>query len=225
MTLIIGDCHGRYNDYKKITESTDCSIQLGDFGFKYDILKDIDSVQHRIFGGNHEYYPELFKIPHNLGHFGLRKLDSLSFYFIRGGHSIDKTQRILGFDYFEEEELNFEQAAECINDFAYTKPDIVLSHECPMSVERELFKDRSFVRSWGYPDNWNSYTSKILQYCLMNHRPKLYLFGHFHSFRDQVINGTRFICLPELATCEVSISNSQVEVSNIFVPNSSSDYK
>ena len=60
--LIIGDVHGKVNEYWKILQKWDkrhCSIQVGDFGFKKQHewhLKNIDFSQHQINFGNHDDY-------------------------------------------------------------------------------------------------------------------------------------------------------------------------
>lgn len=36
------------------------------------------------------------------------------------------------------------------------------------------------------------------------HRPKVWVFGHYHIDKDFELNGTRFICLNELSTIDVS---------------------
>lgn len=41
------------------------------------------------------------------------------------------------------------------------------------------------------------------------HKPKLWLFGHWHMPFDEVVSGTRFICLAELATIDVDIETME----------------
>jgi hypothetical protein len=40
----------------------------------------------------------------------------------------------------------------------------------------------------------------------IGHKPKLWIFGHWHVPFDEVIAGTRFICLPELAYIDIDTS-------------------
>ena len=42
------------------------------------------------------------------------------------------------------------------------------------------------------------------------HQPKLWLFGHWHTPFDETVDGTRFVCLPELATIDIDIENGGV---------------
>lgn len=50
-----------------------------------------------------------------------------------------------------------------------------------------------------------SQTRTMLQKMFEEHKPELWIFGHHHKSKDEVINGTRFICLDELETFEIEI--------------------
>jgi hypothetical protein len=43
-----------------------------------------------------------------------------------------------------------------------------------------------------------------------NIQPKLWIFGHWHVPFDYVHEGTRFICIPELAMVDVDIESASV---------------
>lgn len=55
--LVIGDVHGKINEYWKLINKYNIdSIQLGDFGFKRHHnwhLENVDSSKHKINFGNH----------------------------------------------------------------------------------------------------------------------------------------------------------------------------
>lgn len=198
--LIIGDVHGKVDAYKKIVESyPGGTIQVGDFGFKekHDWhMNNIDPEKHKINFGNHDYYPYLWK-PHSTGNFTYRaanyiNLPNKSLMTIRGADSIDQMFRTDGVDWFKEEEMNYKEWNGCFELYTQRKPQIIISHECPKAVRDHLFG------IWE-----NSGTSKALQQCFEIHQLELWIFGHHHESKDEVINGTRFICLAELETFEI----------------------
>jgi len=190
--LIIGDVHGKIDNYWEILQKWDkkyCSIQVGDFGFAKQHewhLKNIDYSQHRINFGNHDDYSFLGE-PHSLSHWSYefeRKLMT-----VRGAYSIDKAVRTENIDWWSNEELSYEQMQRAIDMFTQYKPKIMITHDCPHEARENLF---------GITDK--SLTTNGLQAMFENHQPDLWVFGHHHKSKNEVINGTRFICLAELET-------------------------
>lgn len=196
MITLIGDLHSNYKDYLQIVSEAQYSIQLGDFGFNYECLSNVDKTHHRFLKGNHDNYA--LKTKHELGDFGSIKMDGRNLFFIRGGHSIDQKHRRPYFEYFPNEELNYKEGMKCIGAFKKAKPKIVISHECPQSVSRRLFTHRGLLRSYGYDDNWDSSTSILLQSCFEEWQPEQWFFGHYHSFRQCLHGKTTFTCLPAI---------------------------
>lgn len=207
---LISDVHGNidkpnnrglcYFDRIKYCEH---SIQLGDMGFDYSALKDVDPEQHRFFKGNHDYYSGS-GVPHELGDFGSIFIDDLSFFFIRGAFSIDRKRRFAYHDWFPEEQLSYRQCCDCIELYQEIKPDFVLSHTCPTEVALHIGEpDR--LRNWGFdPHNFKEETTqRLLQTLFEIHKPTVWCFGHFHMNVDKVIKGTRFICREELGYVSV----------------------
>lgn len=197
---VIGDPHGHLNEYKEITDQCDFSISVGDFGFKKQIRwhqaniyarNPFEYKGHFNNGGNHDYMPEMGCMPY-LGHYCY--LDEIQLFTVRGANSIDKHLRTEGIDWFADEELNFNQQLAAYDKYIETKPRIVISHDCPQEVMEHFF---------GYKEK--SQTRTMLQHMFENNQPDLWLFGHHHSKRDKVINGTRFICLSELETLNLEL--------------------
>ena len=190
--LVIGDVHGKVNEYWKILQKWDkrhCSIQVGDFGFKKQHewhLKNIDFSQHQINFGNHDDYSFLHE-PHSLSNwsygFESKKMT------VRGAFSIDKSYRTENVDWWQNEELNYEEMQNAIDFYNFNKPKIMITHDCPDYARRYLFGIRD-----------KSITSNGLQQMFENHQPDVWIFGHHHRSKNEVINGTRFICLAELET-------------------------
>lgn len=188
--LVIGDVHGKINEYwKLINEYNIDSIQVGDFGFKRHHnwhLENIDSSKHKINFGNHDDYTYLDK-PHSLSDFTY--FDKKKLMTVRGAYSIDKHLRTENLDWWANEELNYEEMQNAIDFYNLNKPKIMITHDCPQSIKESLFniKDKSI-------------TSNGLQIMFESHQPDIWVFGHNHTSKNEVINGVRFICLKELET-------------------------
>ena len=186
--VIIGDVHGKVNQYWKIVKKLkENSIQLGDFGFKKEhdwFLKNIDFRTHRINFGNHDDTTYLSK-PHSLGDYSFYN----DVFTVRGAYSIDKYKRIENKDWWSNEELNYHEMQAAIDYYIKVKPKIVVTHDCPQSV-REYFFDIED----------KSLTSNGLQVMFENHQPDIWLVGHHHSAITSFIGKTKFICLEELET-------------------------
>lgn len=188
--LIIGDVHGRINDYWKLVNTyKGSSIQVGDFGFKKQhdwFLKNIDYTRNRINFGNHDDYSFLHK-PHSLSNWSYDP--RIELMTVRGAYSIDKAQRTENIDWWANEELNYVEMQDAIDFYNVNKPKIMITHDCPDQVRRYLF---GIVNK--------SITSNGLQSMFEDHQPDLWIFGHHHRRKEEIINGTKFICLEELGT-------------------------
>ena len=194
--LIIGDVHGKLQDYKKIVDSyKGLTIQLGDFGFREHHqwhLENLTSCRHRIIFGNHDDYSFLNEA-HSYGNFSFfQSEDDSVIMTIRGAYSIDKAYRIEGVSYWNNEEMTYQEMQECISMYRLLKPSIVLSHTCPNVVQDELFgiKDKAI-------------TTIGMEVMFKYHQPSLWVFGHHHKKEKAVINDTCFVALDELGLYEI----------------------
>lgn len=192
---IIGDVHGKYAKYLPIIKDTTESIQIGDFGFDYRVFKNINR-NHRFFGGNHDNYTTIGNCKNNLGDFGIIP-NHPEMFFVRGAFSVDKKWRTPGVDWWEEEELNDIQFNQCTQEYTLAKPEIVLTHECPYEIS-QLIGNPGVLKYFGLPEDLKTQTNQWLQRLFDIHRPKLWIFGHFHTSWNQKIKGTDFRCLAEL---------------------------
>jgi predicted phosphodiesterase len=188
--LLIGDIHGKINEYWKILQKHNGeSIQVGDFGFKKQHcwhLDNIDNAKHKICFGNHDDYTFLNEA-HSLNNYSYRSKESLM--TIRGAWSIDKAYRIENVSWWANEEMNYNEMKDAIDFYCKTKPRIIVSHECPQKIRNMLFGIQE-----------KSITTNGMQSMLESHQPDLWIFGHHHESRNELIAGTRFICLNELET-------------------------
>ena len=202
---IIGDVHGKIDGYFDVLddlyssyEDEDLrSLQIGDMGFEEEYRarfrymnqsEEYDTDEHVFFGGNHDNY-DTIGWAEALGDFGRVPFISSSF-FVRGAQSIDKDMRTEGHDYWSEEELSWKRSNEAVNEYIKLEPDYVFSHDCPGSVAGELFPSKDLV---------NSHTNNLLSEMFSQHKPRRWIFGHWHSDQTEVISGTEFTCLGELS--------------------------
>jgi len=191
---VIFDVHGEIPKYLDIRSKFPRTVQLGDLGFDY---RDIPHDSHHVFfKGNHDNYDQNHES--DLGDYGMHILGNVPFFFIRGGHSIDKSQRNRHIDYWPEEELEYGKMRRCEEEYKRAKPDIVITHECPVRATRKFFTETSILHWWGYADDWSSPTSIFLDYLMDVHKPKLWIFGHHHAYREGIVDGTHFFCSYEL---------------------------
>jgi predicted phosphohydrolase len=196
---ILGDIHGQRQDYFKLIEGIDQSIQIGDLDFNYDWLNVVDPKRHRFFTGNHDCNELAYKSPHNLGDFGVVPGWEKAF-FIRGGFSIDKVNRIPGIDWWADEQLSWEKLDEALELYKKVQPEILLSHECSLDMVSKITDGRVAV-AYGFPPVIDTPTNITLQRMLNAHKPKMSLFAHYHRDFDKVIDGVRYVCI----TSDVSI--------------------
>lgn len=187
---IIGDVHGKYDKYYQIIEKHPFTIQLGDFGFKYDTLKNLDPNNHKIIGGNHDNYDKIKDVPHYLGDYGFTTVGGVSFFYYRGAYSIDRQHRTIGIDWWSNEENNIDTFLKARELYREVKPDVVLTHDCPESVSLYLLSP--------YAKIYQNITGWALQELFSIHQPKIWRFGHHHNSWNMTINGTDFRCLNEL---------------------------
>lgn len=193
---LIGDVHGKYDRYHKIlmrSKENPYTVQLGDLGFKYDVLKPFDSKYHIFIGGNHDNYDKINDVPNYLGDYGyMVNFNGIDFFYYRGAWSIDRQYRTIGIDWWENEQVSIDQFMKARELYRDIKPDIMITHDCPQDIVLQMLKpgDRVFENN----------TSWALQELFNIHQPKMWFFGHWHKSRQIQHGNTKFICLDELET-------------------------
>ncbi len=91
--------------------------------------------------------------------------------------------------WWPEEEHSIKELDQLVEEYEKAKPDRVVSHEAPFTVCGRLFPLAV------YPPG-PSRTSQALQAMYEVHKPKEWVFGHWHKHRDTgPEDKTRFICL------------------------------
>ena len=195
---IIGDVHGKYDQYHKIirqTENYPYTIQLGDFGFKYDSLKNVDSTRHLILPGNHDNYDICYNYSNFLGDYGYTSLNKINFFYYRGAFSIDRSYRTIGIDYWENEQVNIDQFLKARELYREIKPKIVITHDCPEVMVPTYIGNTARIHQ--------NITGWALNELFNIHQPDLWVHGHYHVSKTTTYGKTKFVCLKELETLEI----------------------
>jgi predicted phosphodiesterase len=215
----ISDVHGKYNHYLKIIKKCEKSIQLGDMGFDYTPIKGKDHTKHQFIRGNHDNWdipltgdPTIGLLPaiHQT------TIENKTILYISGAYSIDWQYRVLEYyknmyhnplkTWYENEELPQEELLKAINIAITNKPDIIISHDCPLSVGK-IISNEEILQQFGLNSKtFFSRTQLALQFLFAQYQPKLWVFGHYHTTVDKIIDNTRFICMPELAYIDIDLS-------------------
>lgn len=177
---IIGDTHADYEQYLKIIESADESIQVGDFGVGFSDQTPQLPSQHKFIRGNHDDPMLCKQHPNYLGDYGIYK----NIFYMSGAHSIDLQTRTPGLDWWPEEELSMRELYMAYNLYINHKPTTVITHDAPYTalIAMGVFDARSR-------------TNEILEQMFEIHKPKLWICGHHHRSFRETIEGTQFICL------------------------------
>lgn len=196
---IIGDIHGKYDRYHKLIRQTDYypyTVQLGDFGFKYETLNNVDSTKHLIIPGNHDNYNMCYRYPHFLGDYGYTKLNGVEFFYYRGAYSVDRQYRTVGIDWWENEQVSIDQFMKARELYREIKPRLVITHDCPQNIASQMLNPGDRV--------YENMTGWALQELLNIHEPEYWFFGHWHDSRNIKYGNTNFMCLDELETYTIN---------------------
>jgi predicted phosphodiesterase len=192
---LVGDIHGKYKRMHEIIREKnkhEYIVALGDVGFDFSTLDNVDPDKFKIVGGNHDNYDKIINIPHYLGDYGYTTLNGISFYFYRGAYSIDRQYRTIGIDWWEDEQNNIETFMKARELYREIKPDIFLAHDCPDFMVPEYIGP--------YAKRYENITGWALGELYKIHQPKLFIHGHYHVSKTTQYGDTKFVCLNELET-------------------------
>lgn len=209
----IGDVHGKFDRYKNIIQSSPHpTIQVGDMGVGFRDTRTgrlranpphyamSEPPGHRFIRGNHDN-PEVCRQQSQWiadGHFE----DGM--FFLGGAVSIDRAYRQEGFSWWPDEELSYVALTRMAARYVEQKPDVMVTHDTAEQIALRITHKLS-VPNAGVKIDDGSRTRQVLDLMLEQHRPKLWVFGHWHVPFDEVIEGTRFVCLNELETLDVEL--------------------
>lgn len=216
MTVLrfIGDVHGKYKQYEKLISECSHSVQVGDMGigfFKFrgsEVVKmknpSFDKMMkgsHRFIRGNHDNPQHCLNHPCCISDGAFEVISGKKIYYLGGAVSIDKVYRTEGMDWWPDEELSAERLKIEVDLYKEIQPDIVVTHDCPESIARQMMDILNIYDKEKYP----SRTRQALESMFYFHKPKLWIFGHWH--KDVRFNqvGTDFQCLGELSYRDVDL--------------------
>lgn len=218
----IGDVHGKFDRYKKLIAEVDHSRQVGDFGvgfFRYDKYEggkiplsnppydQIMRGDHKFIRGNHDNPAVCAQQKYWIPDGTIEIINGTKILYIGGALSVDREWRTEGLDWWADEELSHFKL-QCFADlYQVEKPDVVVTHDCPEFVALEM--ERASGRR---KLDINSITRQAFQIMHEIHQPKLWIFGHWHYDFNQVLKGTRFICLNELSFIDIEFAEETPKI-------------
>lgn len=205
---LIGDVHGKFGRYETIIKKLTNTVQVGDMGvgFTSSITGDhytnpphrgMVSGNHRFIRGNHDN-PRVCSrqsqwIPDG---YVETSPSGVKIMYVGGAFSIDRMCRTEGFDWWADEECSYVEFMKIISAYENFKPDIMITHDAPDLARSQMFLSGRIE---------STRTSAALQNMFDIHQPCEHFFGHWHINKTEKIAGTKFTCLGELSTLELSI--------------------
>ena len=202
MPIFIGDVHGKYSQYKHIIKEHKDTIQVGDMGVgfrrwphrnwqenpPYDLMVEQNA---RFIRGNHDN-PAVCGNHTQCIKDGTVEDDMM---FVGGAFSVDWRFRVEDYSWWKDEELSFNSLVRIHDVYMVAKPACMVTHDCPITVIKHLHSHHLYE---------NSRTQQALEAMWEKHKPKVWVFGHHHMSFDEIIEGTRFVCLNELEVKEIN---------------------
>jgi hypothetical protein len=193
----IGDVHGMFEKYQRLLlRFMEPTVQIGDMGVGFPTKMGESQVpaldpKDQWFDGNHDKLSVCKEHPNYLGRFGMHPL---GFFWSGGAFSVDAFYRRAGIDWWPSEQMSRPEMEEALQLYADEKPDLVVSHDCPRLCYDHMMK--MIGKEQGpYYENSNAF---YLDSLFKTRKPKLWLFGHWHVHANFEIDGTKFVCIPEL---------------------------
>lgn len=193
--LLIGDVHGNSKAYEELIKGAEESIQVGDLGVGFELaghesFPDFGS-NHRFIRGNHDNPASCKNYKGFLGDWGF--LADKGIFYVGGAMSIDARDRLIGISWWADEELAYDEFEKVIENFAKERPEIVVSHDCPMEATQIMTGSNAK----------KSKTSQALQACFETHQPRLWVYGHYHRSEIFSHRNTAFRCLNILESYQI----------------------
>jgi len=214
-TRFIGDVHGyKYElslvlhnlpaDVNTVIQVGDMNVGMGQGDFWHESLEEmLIGVNGHFIRGNHDNPAQCREMLPWIKD-GIIQNDVM---FIGGAWSIDYQWRTRGVDLFDDEELSYEELHKMIEIYDHVRPKVMVTHDCPLSVSNKLFIERNKSFSGV---QYKTRTGSAFEEMFKIHKPAMWIFGHWHCDTDEVIDGTRFICLNELSYADIDLETLEV---------------
>jgi predicted phosphodiesterase len=217
LTRIIGDIHGKLPDYQlcAIGDFKGPTIQVGDFGIGFggDYWDELANEfhadgTHRFIRGNHDK-PAQCK-SEMVGYISDGTVEN-DVMFIGGAWSIDNPnappgwyRRTADVDWWADEECTNEEFLRFAEMYSIMRPRVMITHDCPWKVSKEMFFNSGFINGVHYPTRTGAFLDKLMEI----HQPDFHFFGHWHTTMQYKYGNTIFVCLGELDTIDVDLEDS-----------------
>lgn len=185
--IFVGDVHGAFTEYQSRMIGISNSIQVGDMGIGFgedDKYVRLIGHEHRFIRGNHDNPQKCAMFPQYLGDYGY--LEDEEIFFVSGAFSVDYWARTEHVNWWADEELTTLKMNKAFDLYEQIKPKIVVTHDCPFSLYRRIYKRRRSHRSA---------TATLLSAMFKFHHPRAWIFGHHHRSLRFEIGGTAFFGL------------------------------
>lgn len=193
----VGDTHGAWLHLHRLINKANRKFQpelivhVGDVGFGWH-KKDPERrfvETFRFLRGNHDMPQWCREHPSYLGDYGY--LEKYRLFFMSGAESIDQRMRVENIDWWRDEQLSMQELQAAIDLCVEKKPEIIVTHDAPISLYNDLTQGRFFTNGEG-----SNRTADALQVMFEAWQPKWWVFGHHHRLLRKEVNGTKFICVP-----------------------------
>lgn len=216
----LGDVHGKFRRYSTFLDNTPYpTIQVGDMGvgFRRWPHGERGSAPHwdKMVAGGHRFIRGNHDSPADCARSSQYIADGTvegNMMFVGGALSIDKQWRIEGYSWWPDEELSEDELLAMLAIYHRNHPQIMVTHDCPQYIAASIVATIPCVGNGEtkLDPKFASRTREAFDFMLGHHRPKLWIFGHWHVPFDYMYQGTRFICIPELAMVDVDVDKAEV---------------
>jgi len=189
--VLVGDVHGDFRALRAARKQfPDLPIiQIGDLGIGFwdhkKLKQEHPGDNFYYIRGNHDNPAATLDFAGYLGDYGCSANEKVM--WVSGAHSIDKDDRTPTIDWWEGEELSYQQCGDVVDMYTRIKPEVMITHDCPLDLYTWL----------GIPeqDVVPNKTANLLSSLLEIHKPKRWFFGHHHKRLNMTIQGVDFRCL------------------------------
>ena len=224
--IFIGDAHGRFPELRdrlaRFGMEGQTLIQVGDFGVGFRLLPEelrelasLDTLLAEagntlyVIRGNHDN-PTYFvpNSPLNLPHitfledYSLLEVEGRKLLLAGGAISIDRRVRKEGVSYWRDEGFRLDlrrlEQLDLVDLWAvvtHTAPTFVEPHELSDLVRYYLENDPELLPELREE---RQAVDRLYEAVTARSHPEYWLYGHFHSYTNHLIEGTKFIMLNEL---------------------------
>lgn len=203
--VFMGDVHCEHDKMLAVLDKFIAPIgviQVGDIccgmGFERFLMENRSDVgvanrldPLRFICGNHDNRSlaksDNFLKRRYLGDYGILDLPGYpAIGYLSGEFSVDADVRLIGRDWWPDEELSFSELGAAIDYIAARRPKIIVTHGPPA-----FLLDAFGVKGKTKP----SRTALAVEELVERINPDLHVFGHMHDSKVFRVNGTRHVCL------------------------------